>query len=119
MKTARQKVVRTRANNTWTEARFWAFIRSGLRGLSMRWPPRQRALNNARRNYSGPIARKRYEYQCAACGAWGFRESVEVDHVEECGSLKSYNDLPGFVSRLLCEADNLVVLCKACHKVKE
>jgi 5-methylcytosine-specific restriction endonuclease McrA len=32
--------------------------------------------------------------------------------------LKCYDDLPSFVSNLFCEADNLQVLCKSCHKTK-
>ena len=41
---------------------------------------------------------------------------VEVDHIEACGSLKGPEDLAGFVTRLFCEADNLRVLCRPCHK---
>jgi len=46
-------------------------------------------------------------------------KEIQVDHVEPCGSLKTFEDLPGFVRRLFCEADGLQVLCKAnCHRRK-
>ena len=44
------------------------------------------------------------------------QKEVEIDHIISCGSLKCYDDLPGFVERLFCEADNIRVVCKPCHK---
>lgn len=41
---------------------------------------------------------------------------IQVHHLVECGTLKSYSDLPGFVERLFCEAKDLQVICKPCHK---
>lgn len=47
------------------------------------------------------------------------RKEVEVDHIVPCGTLKCVEDLPGFVTRLFCEADGFQVLCKAnCHSKK-
>jgi 5-methylcytosine-specific restriction endonuclease McrA len=45
-------------------------------------------------------------------------KNVNVDHICPAGSLKSAQDLPGFVERLFCEIDNLQVLCEKCHNVK-
>lgn len=44
--------------------------------------------------------------------------NIEVDHIIPCGILRSSDDLKGFVERLFCEADGLVVMCKKCHKIK-
>lgn len=53
------------------------------------------------------------------CSNWHKRDGVQVDHIEECGQLRKYDDLPGFVSRLFCETSGLQVLCKDCHgKIK-
>lgn len=41
-----------------------------------------------------------------------------MDHVQECGSLRAFEDLPGFVKRLFVEADGLRVVCKRCHHKK-
>lgn len=112
------KPPKTRAGNLWTEARYWGFIRSGLRGISKRWPPRSQALKDSRRAYIGENPRQKYEYQCAGCLHWFPAKLVQVDHVIPCGELRAYSDLPQFVERLFCESDNLRVLCHACHALR-
>ena len=105
------------AYEAWTTARFWQFIRAGLRGMYRRWPPRYEALRNARRAKAGG-GRQRWEFKCAKCKKHFKQTEVEVDHVEQAGTLKSYDDLPVFVARLFCPATKLQVLCKPCHKLK-
>jgi len=112
---ARQRVPRTHAGNTWTKARYFSFIRGGLRVLFSRYPVKHQVKKAASRTKKGM---KRFEYQCAQCTKWYPNSETEVDHIVPAGSLKEYSDLPGFVSRLLCEADNLQVLCKECHAKK-
>lgn len=46
------------------------------------------------------------------------QKQTQVDHIKECGSLRAYSDLPGFVERLFCEKDGLQIVCKPCHKEK-
>ena len=110
-----RKAIKTRAGGNWSEARFFQFIRSGLRQLSRRWPPRRQALINARRPYTGPNKRQKNEHQCAGCGNWFMEKEVQVDHIEPCGQLKSFDDIGEFVRRLLCESSALRVLCLKCH----
>ena len=119
------RVPRTRAGNNWTEAGFWGFLRSGFRQMSTRWPPLSDVLKARRREYHGPNKRQKYEYQCEQCEQWfpqaktigGKRKAlVHVDHIEECGTLKSFDDVQGFMERLFCEADGLRVLCESCHQ---
>ena len=100
----------------WTEAKFWAFIRSSLRRAWNKWPPKYNVLNDARRIVEGK--RHKYEYQCASCGEWFKGKEVQVDHRIDAGSLKDYNDLPGFVERLFVGEDKLDVLCSPCHAEK-
>lgn len=76
------------------------------------------ALKAARRAYSGPNKKQKWEFKCAACGEWHMQKDVQVDHVEPCGALNSYSDLPEFVKRLLPEREKLAILCKPCHKEK-
>jgi 5-methylcytosine-specific restriction endonuclease McrA len=45
-------------------------------------------------------------------------KNINVDHICPAGSLKSAQDLPGFVERLFCEIDNLQILCSSCHDKK-
>jgi hypothetical protein len=110
------RVPRTRAGGEWTEAAFWGFIRSGLRQMSRRWPPLVRhALNVVKRKSQSDNKRLKWEFQCEHCDQWFARKEVEVDHIEPCGSLKSFADLSVFADRLFCESDGLRVLCSKCH----
>ena len=113
---ARQMVPRTRANKTWTEARYWAFIRSALRGAWGRYPVKHSVKTANRKTVKGK--RHSFEYNCVHCNGWFMDKEVQIDHIIGAGSLKSYDDLPGFCERLFCESDNLQVLCKPCHQVK-
>ncbi|QDP52401.1 MAG: hypothetical protein Unbinned96contig1001_18 [Prokaryotic dsDNA virus sp.] len=110
--------VKTRAGGTWTEARYWSFIRSALRRSWSKYPVRFQVLQDARRVYTGIDKRTKWEYECADCKGWFKTKEVEVDHIESAGSLKKYEDLAGFCERLFCEKDNLRVLCKPCHKLR-
>lgn len=114
----KSRVERTRAAGTMTECRFWAFIRSLLRQGTLRWPPRNKVKQKARRKSQSDNKRLKWEYQCCKCRQWFPEKRVEVDHILECGSLKSFRDLPRFVERLFCEAEFLVVMCKSCHRKK-
>lgn len=112
------KVPKTRNNGTMTEAAFWAFIRSALRNKSRYWKPITQTKMNARRAYSGPNKRQKFEYQCNHCKKWFAEKDINVDHIIPAGTLTCANDLPGFVERLFCEVNNLQVLCEKCHDVK-
>ena len=105
-----RKVERTRNGGTWTEARYFGFIRSALRSAFQKWGPKHAAKKEAKVAYN--------TYVCASCTKWFGSSQVEVDHIEPAGSLKTFADLPGFVERMFCEAEGFQVLCKDCHQVK-
>lgn len=86
--------------------------------MSRRWPPRKLAELAARRPYKGDNKRQKWEYCCAECGQFFKQKDIEVDHIEPCGTLKTYEDLPGFVQRLFCEIEGFRVACKGCHNKK-
>lgn len=109
---------KTRNNGTLTESAFWSFIRSGLRQKSRWWKPITQCKLNAKRDYTGPNKRQKFEYQCNICKKWFADKNINVDHIHPAGSLNCANDLPGFVERLFCEVDNLQVLCIQCHDTK-
>ena len=109
------KPEKTRCGKTWTEARYWGFIRSALRRAFTRYPVNYQCRNAAKRPYKGPNKLQKNEFQCGVCKEWFIQKATQVHHLVECGSLKSYSDLPGFVERLFCEVDNLQVVCKTCH----
>ena len=110
-----KKVERTRNSGTWTESRYWQQVRSSLRRGFRYWKPIQEAKLAARREYSGDNRRRRWEYKCNCCGQYFPDKEVQVDHVFAVGSLRSAEDLVGFLERLTAE-EGYQVLCKECHK---
>ena len=111
----KQRVQRTRAGNLWTEARYFSFIRGLLRGGFNKYPVKFKVKTANRRKNKQT---KRFEYPCKICNGWFPDKETQVDHIRPCGSLKTFSDLPDFVSTLFCEADNLQVVCKECHQKK-
>jgi len=101
----------------WSTSKFFSFIRSALRKAFTRWPPKYHVLalakSNVPKNRGG---RQRFEYECAICHGKFPQKIVEVDHIIPCGSLKSFDDLAGFVERMFCSINHLRVVCKPCHK---
>ena len=109
------KPPKTRCGKTWSEARYFGFIRSALRRAFTRYPANYQARALAKRPYRGPNKLQKNEFQCGICLNWFPQKNTQLHHVIECGTLKSYEDLPGFVERLFCEAKDLQVVCKPCH----
>lgn len=114
---SKRSVDKPRNCGTMSEAAYWGMIRSGLRRTFRYWKPIQEAKQEAKRSYSGPNKRQKWEYRCATCGEWFMDKDVQVDHIIPCGSLKKGGDLEGFVERLTTE-DGFQILCKPCHKIK-
>jgi len=100
----------------WTTAKFWSFIRSGLRAKFSRWPPKYVVYAAAKRTLKVKKGNQKFEYQCAMCKEWFKMKQVEVDHITPCGSLKKWGDLSGFTKRMFCSQEHLRILCKLCHK---
>ncbi len=115
----RIKVERTRNAGSMTESAFFSKIRSTLRSGFRYWKPMQIVLQKASRPYKGTNKRQKKEFQCAICKEWYKRDLVEIDHIEECGSLKNWDDIVPFIKRLTAEGINSYqILCKKCHLLK-
>jgi 5-methylcytosine-specific restriction endonuclease McrA len=102
---------------SWTEGRYRGFITSALRSAMRRWPPKWEVLKAAyietRKNKrTGRLAK---HYRCNACTKLYVASAVQVDHKIPIGSCSTWDE---FIERLFCEAENLQVLCKPCHKAK-
>jgi hypothetical protein len=115
----RKSIPRPRNGGTWTEAQFYSSVRSALRRRFMYWVPLRTAKLAARRPYVGPNKLQKWELQCSACNGWFKDKDVQVDHIEEVGSLRCYEDLPDFLRRLVPEDPKAFrVLCKGCHNTR-
>jgi len=82
----------------------------------MKYPVKYTVLSANRRKYTGKDKRIKWTYVCTVCKTERQGKEIEVDHITPAGSLKCYNDLPGFVERLFCSEDDLRVVCKLCHR---
>ena len=105
----------------WTEARFRAFIISALRAHMKRFPPKWKALKAAMvgKKINKRTGRLAEHYLCASCGGFFVARDVQVDHIDPVVSPEEgFQDWWTYFNRLYCEADNLQVLCKQCHKEK-
>ena len=115
-----------RNGGAWTEARFKSFIRGGLRGISMRWPPKNRVKQKAR------IARGVYlcegyktrphKVPASLPPLPGNKRRINnsiVDHIQPvidpCVGFVDWNTL---IKRLFCEEKGFQLLCHECHKAK-
>lgn len=108
-------------NNQWTQARFNSFIKSALRGASMRWGPKYEAKKAARveRGKYRCVGWKRGSHIVTASlppkkGNKRRINNVQIDHIIPIGS-GSWDEI---IAGMFCEADNLQVLCHACHQLK-
>jgi hypothetical protein len=110
------RVPRTRAAGTMTEAQFKAWVIRQLRFAHRKWRPARLAEIAARRTLPVKIGNQKYEYRCAWCLDWFKRSLVELDHIEACGGVPAWDELPGFVLRLFAEVDGYRMLCLDCHR---
>ena len=84
---------KTRNNGSMTEAAFFGWLRSLLRNRYMRgWKPHNEVAKDNRRAITYK-SRSKWEYQCADCGDWFLRKEIDIDHINPCGTLKSFEDL--------------------------
>lgn len=119
-KTTRKPVEKPYNAGTLTQSQYFSKIRSALRNAFRYWKPGQDALNLASRpSQNKENKRLKKEFQCVTCKKWFKRTDVEIDHIIECGSLNSYEDIVPFLKRLTAEDIKAYqILCKPCHKLK-
>ena len=105
----------------WTFARWKAFIISVLRSGWRKYPPRYDALKAALvgKRTNRLTGRMADHYKCASCSGFFVAKEVQVDHIEPVVDPDDgFVNFIVFIDRLFCEAENLQVLCKPCHKDK-
>jgi 5-methylcytosine-specific restriction endonuclease McrA len=106
---------------SWTEARLKAFIISGLRAASRRYPPKFETLNEAKttKKINAKTGRLAQHYECNACREEFPAKEVQVDHRKPVvDPKKGFIDWNTYIERMFCKKSNFQVLCKSCHKIK-
>lgn len=106
--------------STWkSESQFWAWLRGCLRKAWMRYPPsitwKQAQAIPPPDGYTG---RAKKFGVCALCGESAPISSLEVDHIDEGGSIKSYEDASKWLEKILDVNDNWQLVHKECHRIK-
>ena len=117
----RKLVPKPHCSGNMTVAAYQGFIRSTLRRASLRWRPRGDAKKAARHpiKLAGRTARLVYHSKCADCGELHPEVDARVDHiVPVVDPSKGFTTWDDFIYNLLCEVDNLQVLCTKCHHAK-
>lgn len=100
------------------------FLIKKLRRMSIWWPPKNDAINNAKVKLevgktlkNKPIMR--VFFKCADCGGLFKRHEIDVDHispvVDPVDGMTTWDD---FINGLFCDSDDLQVLCKNDHAKK-
>lgn len=105
----------------WSEARLKAFIISGLRAASRRYPPKYEVLNEAKttKKINVRTGRMAQHYKCKKCKGEFPATEIQVDHRKPVVDPKiGFVDWNTYIERLFCKKSNLQVLCKVCHKEK-
>ena len=118
-----------------TDAAFWGGFRSLLRKHWRHSQQYRDALARAKHSHPDATGRRKFCIRCEACETpYNLGERViigqtkggkdkdalayQIDHIEDAGSLKSFEDFSGFVERLFCPPEGLKILCYFCHKEK-
>jgi hypothetical protein len=116
----KSKVEKTRNLNTWTESKYFSTIRSALRKAFQYYKPMYKALELASRPYTGDNKLQKKEFQCNSCKKWFKRTEVDIDHIQELGELRKYEDIVPFIQKLTEEdVSKYQILCKKpCHLKK-
>ena len=109
------------ADTKWTEGRRRSFITSVLRGGYRRWPPKYECLKSAfvGKRLNPKTKRVGMHYKCKKCKGAFPTSGVQVDHIKPIvDPKKGFISWDVFIDNLMCDGNNLQVLCKACHVIK-
>jgi 5-methylcytosine-specific restriction endonuclease McrA len=110
-----------KTNKEWTDARLKAFIISGLRAASRRYPPKFETLHEAKttKKINQKTGRLAQHYMCNACKEEFPAKEIQVDHKKPVIDPKfGFVDWNTYVERMFCKKSNLQALCLNCHKKK-
>lgn len=113
---------KTYNNGQWTNARFMSFIKSGLRSLSQKWPPKWQVLKEARIErgiYKCAGYKKRSHKTTKSIVYNGKRaNNIFVDHIIPVIGKEGFTSWDNVIKRMFVEISGLQVLCKDCHDRK-
>lgn len=103
-----------------TNSRLKSWLISGLRRMTMRYPPRNEALRTAKteKKINEKTGRMAQHYRCAECLQEFPAKEVQVNHIDPVIGDSGFIDWDTYIERMFCPVENLNVLCRTCHDVK-
>ena len=106
---------------TWTDAKFKGWIVALLRKGTMRFPPRNEALKDARteKKINTKTGRLAQHYKCAGCGGEFTSTNIVADHIEPVvDPVGGFITWDTYITRMFCPKENFQAICKECHDAK-
>ncbi len=95
----------------------WA--KNAIRRASYRWPG---SFNAKKQNYIiVPVTLKSGETKliercfCSVCGIIDIKKKFQKDHYIPCVPLSGWDSFDGFIERMLCVEEALIIKCLDCH----
>ena len=104
-----------------TNSKLKSWLISGLRRMTMRYPPRNEALRAAKteKKINEKTGRIAQHYRCAGCKEEFPAKGVCVDHTTPVIEPEvGFIDWNTYIVRMFCSVENLQVLCSSCHDLK-
>ena len=103
----------------WSDAKYRSWIVSLLRKGTLRYPPRNEVLREARteKKINPSSGRLAQHYKCAECGGEFPMSAVQVNHKEPVIGEEGFISWDKYIERMFCAKENFEVLCKSCHEV--
>lgn len=105
-----------------TKSAFYVYLRGCLRKAWNRHPNKLNKIKSVRVKIDKPMKNGKVKQvwgcQCEICKKIGPMADFQVDHIVEAGTLTCFEDIPGFVERLLfVNEEDLRLLCKQCNAI--
>lgn len=105
-----------------TQSEFYVWLRGLLRRGWSKHPLRVQKIVSSRfkvdKKFKNGKTTKVWHCKCEMCGTSGPQKDFEVDHIVPAGSLRCYEDILGFLERLLYIGDkDLRIVCKECNRI--
>jgi hypothetical protein len=102
-----------------SESSFWNWMRGALRRSWSRHPIKLAYIHKYRiRAGIGRGGKEVFALRCCLCNEMHPQSQIEIDHIIPAGSLRSEEDLCGWIKRLLVVSfEDIRPVCIPCHRI--
>jgi hypothetical protein len=114
----RKDLERPYCDEEWTNAKFTTFVKNQLRAASMKWPPKNKVMAEARVSrgvYLCNCCKQHVPYTVPEKGKSGRVRNIQVNHKVPVSVPNGWDGWDNWINRLFCDSSGLEVLCTNCH----